>query len=338
MSLCTLLPALAYAQSARLPDYVTAWPSQVQVDKPDPVTGDRSFWELVIHDEAFARRFKGFEVANANRELTPGMQALVFRVYKDVIYKDRPPLYRCEYETYFDADLRLPVGNPPKFEPTKTIDRAYPSNVSPLFRRLEALDAGEQKTLANARPAELAPTNFGIYADGKLDGRFQTYNVRYFPAALPRLSIAVFGGGFNCSAIAPKPAEAHYWLSILGRRPYQQGWLATAPAGITYDSTLTRSFEPGRDPAADGYYRIPEIFFRRALDKVTLAKALNICIMNEDLYSSGRALGTELREETFRACNEMRNSGVIYNVLGRCRTTPRESKSCIQPGWHELAF
>ena len=86
------------AQAWAAPDYVTAWPKQVPVEKPDPVLGDNPFWEFWVYSEAFSRRFRGFPVEKANTEFSPGMQAMVFRIYMDYLWAKLWPEYPKQYK------------------------------------------------------------------------------------------------------------------------------------------------------------------------------------------------------------------------------------------------
>lgn len=93
-------------QAWAAPDYVTAWPKQVQVEKPDPVLGDKPFWEHWVYSESFARRFKGFPADKADPELKGGgLEAMALRIFKKNFWQELnpnyPEQYACEIDVYF---------------------------------------------------------------------------------------------------------------------------------------------------------------------------------------------------------------------------------------------
>jgi len=69
------LPGLTSAA----PDYVTAWPRQVAVDKPDPVLGNKPFGEHWAYGETFARRFRDFPLEKVDPELKGGHKENIWR-------------------------------------------------------------------------------------------------------------------------------------------------------------------------------------------------------------------------------------------------------------------
>ncbi|MDH4321531.1 MAG: hypothetical protein OEV73_08555 [Desulfobulbaceae bacterium] len=78
------------------PEYVTAWPRKVAVAKPDPVLGDKPFQEIWAYNKEFAKRFKNLPPEGATEDFSPGAYAMVFRVYKKIIWKSfnyPPPIH-----------------------------------------------------------------------------------------------------------------------------------------------------------------------------------------------------------------------------------------------------
>ncbi|MFZ5614627.1 MAG: hypothetical protein ACOY4L_07335 [Pseudomonadota bacterium] len=82
------------------------------IEQPDPVLGDKPYWEHWVYGESFARRFVGttdgqrFSVEKADPELKGRLHALVLRIYKknlwDFLNSDYPEQYACEIDVYFE--------------------------------------------------------------------------------------------------------------------------------------------------------------------------------------------------------------------------------------------
>ncbi|MBU1404539.1 MAG: hypothetical protein KKA71_03765 [Proteobacteria bacterium] len=106
------VPATSRQDFPPTPGYVTAWPRKVEVAKPDPVLGDKPFQEIWAYNKAFAKRFKNLPPEGITEDFFPGAYALVFRVYKEIIFKGYPEQYRCEYDFYFDSSIRIPQLDP----------------------------------------------------------------------------------------------------------------------------------------------------------------------------------------------------------------------------------
>lgn len=167
---CGAMQALAEVREmprSNRPEYVTAWPKQVPVEKPDPVMGDKPFWETWAYSPEFAQRFKGFPIEAAEPELSPGMHAMVFRIFKEVIFTGYPEQYRCEYEVYFDSSTQIPLSESPR-----TPDPSYARNVPPGYTRLVPINEADRTSLRNAKPAPFVVRKWAdALVDGPLDGR-----------------------------------------------------------------------------------------------------------------------------------------------------------------------
>ncbi len=234
------LSALAWAA----PDYVTNWPKQVPVEKPDPVLGDKAFVEIWAYSKEFAKRFKGFPAEKADSDFSAGAQAIVFRAYKEVIFRGYPEQYRCEYDFYFDSAIKVSFSD----KPTWIHKYKYPSRVSESYKRLNPVDDSGHETLRNAKPAPFDTQQRAVLlADGQLDGRFATLGIGYYPNVVPSLSMARLTTIFNCEALAPKRDGTHYWLSLFGSRPYKEGPLSKAYGG-SYQPSIKGNFTPGPQP------------------------------------------------------------------------------------------
>ena len=97
-----------------IPEYVRAWPKQVTVDKPDPILGDKLVCEYWIYSERFAKRFQGFALENADKELKDSpIQAIALRIYKKNMWMGVDSSYPEEYVTdvdlYFDDSIKIPL-------------------------------------------------------------------------------------------------------------------------------------------------------------------------------------------------------------------------------------
>jgi len=294
------------------PEYVTAWPRKVEVAKPDPVLGDKPFQEVWAYNKEFAKRFKNLPPEGATEDFSPGAYALVFRVYKEIIFKGYPEQYRCEYDFYFDSSIRIPLSD----KPTWVDKYTYPQGVTESYTRLEPVNGSDSKALCIAKPSPLdIQQRLAIFADGPLDGRFVTFGAAYYPDLAPGLAMVRFPSMFNCVALAPKAEFTHYWLSLFGSHPYLEGPGGKARSG-SYMRGVQDSFNPGPTPVKEGYFRMPEAFFQAVLPKVTLAKALNICISKRHVSALPNKAPTEWWTSVFSACQDMEQNGTIYNLLG----------------------
>lgn len=314
LCLCVITQASAEVREAARPlpprpDYVTAWPKQVPVEKPDPVLGDKPFWEIWTYSTEFAKRFKGFPVEGADTDFSPGAQAFVFRVYKEAIFKDYPEQYRCEYDFYFDSSIRIPLSD----KPTWVYKYRYPTGVTESYVRLDPVNESDHQTLRAAKPAPFDVRQRSvILSDGPLDGRFATFGVAYYPDLAPGLAMARLPAFFNCEALAPKLDTIHFWLSLFGHRPYKEGSLSTAVHG-SHMRGMKGSFDPGSEPIKEGYFRVPEAFYRTVLPKVTLVKVLNDCVRYHHAYTLPNKGSPESWAKLFSACKEIEERGVIYS-------------------------
>ncbi|WP_373001269.1 hypothetical protein [Sulfurimonas sp.] len=124
-----------------IPAYVTAWPKQVPVEKPDPILGDELVWEHWIYSARFAKRFEGFALEQADSELKDSpIQAIVLRIYKKNIWlgvnDNYPEQYVTDVDLYFDDSIKIPLSNK-KWKHTKSDN--YPNGIEASFMELNRL-------------------------------------------------------------------------------------------------------------------------------------------------------------------------------------------------------
>jgi hypothetical protein len=296
------------------PEYVTAWPRKVGVATPDPVLGDKPFQEIWAYNKEFAKRFKNLPPEGATEDFSPGAYALVFRVYKMVLWKsfNYPPQYACEYDLYFDNSIQIPLS-----ERTLKVVPQYPAGFTESYRRLEPVGESDRLILANAKATPFEVQQWpAIFADGPLDGRFATFGVGYYPDLAPGMSMVRLSAMRNCEALAPKAKDTHFWFSLFGTHPYLTGPRGKSLSG-SYMHGIQGSFNPGPTPAKEGYFRMPESFYQAVLPKVTLAKALNDCIGLRHASTLPNKASMEEWAEVFAACKYMEQNGTIYNVRGK---------------------
>lgn len=308
------------AQAA--PEYVTAWPRQVPVEKPDPVLGDKPFWEFWVYSEPFARRFKGFLVEKAEKELSGGMQAMALRIYKknlwDGLNPNYPEQYACEWDVYFDNSLGIPLMQASR----RFIPQKYPPGVSASYGLLEPFDEKDRLDILKSKPVSANPLSPPlIFADRPLDGRYSAFQLReYHPNLVPGLAVAIMGAQMPCQVTAPKAETAVHWLSLFGERPYDQddrdSTLWRGMQGSWGGLVKTVAFDPGPSPESNGYFRVPEAFNKAALPKVTLVKMLNDCINYRHAYKNRKdKASAEHWIEIFRICKDAEEQGLIYDFF-----------------------
>lgn len=302
------------AQAWAAPEYVTVWPKQVPVEKPDPVLGDKPFWEFWVYSEAFAKRFKGFPVDKADPELRDGLKALALRIYKINLWAgvnpSYPELYACEIDAYFDSSTVLPLAESGK---PRHIFPVYPARVSGSFKRLDPVEERDTQAIRASKPApfnmEAQPL---IFAD-PLDGRFENFGVReYHPNLAPGLSYIGLLASFACEVTAPLKDGGSHWLSLQGENPYNKGKRRNGPAHGTYEPGIKDTFDPGPTPKSHGYFRVPEAFNKAALPKVTLVKVMNWCIQQRHRPSDWRVNGQTIGwQQLMYRCEEAEQRGRI---------------------------
>lgn len=311
-----LLVALSFpVQGWAAPDYVTGWPKQVPVEKPDPVLGDKPFWEHWVYGEAFARRFKGFPVEKADPDLKNGLQAIVLRIFKRNLWEglnsSYPQQYACEIDVYFDSSLRIPLSTK-KRDPSKRYSTVAP----PSYSRLEPYNEKDRLAMAQSQPATTYQERSPVVFSTPLDGRFATFGLReYRHNLVPFISVAVLVQGFaqgGCGVTAPLQSGGAHWLSLYGTRPWDmtEGGPPKALVG-SYERNISVSFEPGPNPESKGYLRVPGAFNKAALPKTALIKMMNGCINVRHSYARRHGGSGSSSEEWERRCQKAEQKGII---------------------------
>lgn len=300
-----------------IPEYVKAWPKQVAVEKPDPVLGDKPYWEFWVYSEAFAKRFKGFPLEGADPELKGGAHAMVVRIFKLDLWRgvnpNYPKQYVCHLDLYFDSSIKLPLSerawsrSPPD----------YPQGVSPSYRRLVPFDAQDEQAIRASEPSLKYPKALPmIFVDKPLDGRFSSLGMwEYHPNLVPglaNLSLSAHSATGACSMVAPKAEKGILWLSLFGDNPY--GIISRySHQKESYTRDIKLTFDPEPNPERAGYVRMPEALYKALLPKVTLAKMLNWCINQEFVppTRTGKEVSQEVREGISRRCRDAEERGKI---------------------------
>lgn len=325
-----LLGWLVMGAAVAAPDYVTAWPRQVPIEQPDPVLGDKPYWEHWVYSESFARRFAGttdgqkFSVEKADPELKGKLHALVLRIYKtnfwDYLNKDYPEQYACEIEVYFDAGIEIPLKDTRRATPGK----ARRPEQKPGPHLLIALDEQERETIRQSRPAGYPPYWYPAIFALPTDGRYYSTGMNdYYPRLVPGMAFVrlIVGriGNDHCPVAAPLHTAGSEWLSLKGIHPYRPKERINQPDSNSfsrgdYDRKYEGlAFDPGPDPESQGLFRIPRAFHDIALQKAALVKMLNWCI-NQRFAGEQRNAKQRMPDvwrEIDRRCSNAEKNGII---------------------------
>ena len=282
------------------------------VEKPDPVLGDKPYWEFWVYSEAFAKRFKGFPLEGADPELKGEVHAIVTRIFKHnrwiSMNRNYPEQYTYEMDIYFDSSIKLPLSERPR----KLSDK-YPRSVTVSCRRLVPISPEDEKALYVSEESPMYPKiQPAIFSDQPLDGRFSSlFGWGYHPNLVPGLAtISLSTSAFLGSLVAPKAEKGIIWLSLFGDNPYD---IKGPPKQRSYTRDIKLTFDPGPNPERSGYVRMPEALYRALLPKVTLAKMLNWCIGEEFAHSTrrGEHVSQEVWDGISRRCRDATERGKI---------------------------
>lgn len=268
----------------QVPDYVTAWPKQVPVLRPDPVLGDKLFTEDWVYGEDFAQRFKGFPAEKSDPELKNSwLKAIVLRIFKknfwEGINSNYPKQYACEIDVYFNSGLAIPLSESSvPFKPRPE----YPDGVSASYARLEAYSEQDAKALQESRPVNKYLRRNPLIFSVPLDGRFSAFGVRaYHQNLMSGMSALTLMSNYDCTISAPVKIDGGIWLSILGERPWSNSSGITSRAAHGwYNKIISSDFYPGasRESESLGYFKNPAAIENKFLNKSALIKVLNWCI------------------------------------------------------------
>lgn len=297
-----------------IPEYVTAWPKQVAVEKPDPVLGDKLVWEHWIYGEEFAKRFEGFPLEKADKELLNSpIKAVVLRIYKTNMWigvnPNFPEQYATDIDLYFDSNIKIPLSGK---ERPHTKSDAYPKGVSQSFKQLKPLSKLDEEDLKATQVTYLLPQHPYKILVTPLDGRFTTPGTHYYPKFLNGMSFVSLKTGVIGGVVVPLQQNGALWLSLFGKTPYYDDSDPASKRALTqsYKETNT-TFEPGEHPENKGYVKLPHSFYEVALPKMALIKVLNVCIADKQHLNKA---SKEAQEDFLKHCKEMEEQGVIYNL------------------------
>ncbi|MEW5888861.1 MAG: hypothetical protein AB1768_07370 [Pseudomonadota bacterium] len=316
-----LLGWLVMGWAIAAPEYVTAWPKQVPIEQPDPVLGDKPYFEHWVYSEHFARRFTGttdgqrFLIDKADSELKGRkLYALVLRIYKTNRWRyldsTYPEQYICEIEVYFDPSIELPETS----ERMRGRDKALRPAQRPGPHLLIAVDKGDAQAIRESKRSEFysaqSPAIFTTPPDGRIAylGRHD-----YRPALAAGLAFVrlIAAGTFSisCPIAAPLRPEGQEWLSLKGIHPYMQ----SKDFGTYRPKFEGYPFDPGPDPESQGLFRIPRAFHDIALQKAALVKVLNWCIHQRDVDSkrNTRERMPDVWNDISRRCSDAEQHGAI---------------------------
>lgn len=303
-------------QASAAPAYVTGWPKQVQVEKPDPVLGDKLFWEHWVYSESFAKRFKGFPAAKTDPELKgSGLEAMALRIFKKNFWQELnpnyPEQYACEIDVYFDSTISLPFSESRK--PRKVFP-AYPHGITASYLQLEPYAEEDKVAIRASQPVRFSLKAQPLIFAAPLDGRFAQFGVReYRPSLITGMSVITLLSGFECAVTAPLQKGGEHWLSLLGERPWDktQGGPPKAVYG-QYDRSINLGFNPNANSESKSHLRVPGAFNNAALPKATLIKAMNWCIRHRHSQSDWRVNGQTISwQQMMQRCEEAERHGRI---------------------------
>lgn len=311
------LSIVVFVWGRDIPAYVTAWPKQVSVEKPDPVLGDKLVWEHWIYSEKFAKRFDGFIIEQADPELQDSpIQAIVLRIYKynfwKIVNKNYPLQYTCNIDIYFDDSIKIPIINRAK----RFADwMNYPKGIYASYKQIEPKSDDDKNMISLATPIDSIIKNPAIFSDRPLDGRFARLGVRdYIPTLVNGISVISIQAGVENSIIGPKSSTGIFWLSLFSKLPYS-GELSHASKG-SYKDMNNITFDSGNHPEEHGFIRLPEAFYNVALQKMTLIKDLNYCIVMKHAHENPVATSeksTQAYNELSKWCEDAAKNGIIFN-------------------------
>lgn len=298
-----------------VPEYVTAWPKQVLVEKPDPILGDKLVWEYWIYGEEFTKRFEGFVLEKADKELQNSpIKAIVLRLFKKNLWEginpNYPEQYTVDIDLYFDDAIKIPLSE--KFDTDSPL-RKYPKGIEASFKKLVAMKQDDKKSLK-----EIVETPYrlkqGIYIFvTPLDGRFEAMgSMHYYPTIVSGLSCITFRKGQTSGAVVPLQTNGALWLSLLGDRSFDvHEYPTSVKGGAGLYKKTDKTFESGEHPEEKGYVKLPRSFYEVALPKMALIKVLNVCISDKQYLNKA---SKEAQEDLLKHCKEIEETGVIYDL------------------------
>lgn len=301
-----------------IPAYVTAWPKQVQVEKPDPVLGDKLVWEHWIYSEKFAKRFDGFSIEQADPELQDSpIQAIVLRIYKKNhwigVNDNFPEQYATDIDLYFDDIIQIPLSQKTWIY-SKSDD--YPKNIQASFMELKPVNKNDIEMLQIVKPIDIFLKKPIVAFAVPLDGRFRAFGNAYYPHLLEGMSFLTLKSRILGGVAVPLQTGGSLWLSLFGERSYKNIIIDTSHALIGSYNDKNETFQPDPYPETQGFVRLPKTFTEIALPKMALIKDLNRCIAAQYSHENPVATSekaTQAYNEFSKWCEDTKRNGIIFN-------------------------
>lgn len=313
-----------------IPAYVTAWPKQVQVEKPDTVLGDKLIWEHWIYSERFAKRFEGFNLEKADSELQNSpIQAIVLRIYKENhwagVNDNFPEQYGTDIDLYFDDTIQIPLSDKQRIY--KKSDN-YPEGIAESYKSLKTVNLNDQKKLQTAELVDFFLKQPVLIFAAPLDGRFSTFGNKYYPHLLEGISLITLQSRILGGVAVPLANDGSLWLSLFGARSYKNQVIThfLMAAGGLYNET-TGNFIVDEHPKMHGFVRLPKTFTEVALPKITLIKDLNRCISARYSYKHPSVRNdkiTKAYNELNQWCEDAERNGQIFDTSSYLFQEPRK--------------
>lgn len=312
------LSIVVFVWGRDIPAYVTAWPKQVQVEKPDPVLGDKLVWEHWIYSEKFAKRFDGFSIEQADAELQDSpIQAIVLRIYKKNhwigVNDNFPEQYATDIDLYFDDTIQIPLSQKTWIY-SKSDD--YPKNIQASFMELKPVNKNDVEMLQIVKPIDIFLKKPIVAFAVPLDGRFRAFGNVYYPHLLDGMSFLTLKSRILGGVAVPLQTRGSLWLSLFGERSYKNIIIDTSHALIGSYNDKNETFQPDPYPETQGFVRLPKIFTEIALPKMVLIKDLNRCISGRYSYEHPSVRNekiTKAYNEFNQWCKDAEQNGQIFD-------------------------
>ena len=299
-----------------IPEYVTAWPKQVAVDKPDPVLGDKLVWEQWIYSERFAKRFKGFPQDQADQEFKDSpVQAIALRIYKKNLWMgvndSYPEQYATDIDLYFDNTIKIPLSDKQRIY--KKSDN-YPEGITESYKSLKPIDTNDKQALLTVKPVDFYLTPVIIFT-APLDGRFSSLGTTYYPNLVDGMSLLSLKSRILGGVAVPLANNGSLWLSLFGARSYNNQVITDSPIAAIGSYTETKGdFIVEEHSKMHGFIRLPKTFTGMALAKMALINDLNYCINQEHVHANSKhKTETQKSYDEFMGwCSDTKKQGKIF--------------------------
>jgi len=309
------------------------WPEQIALESPDPVMGSEDPYEIWAYTENFANRFSNLPIDQVNNEMPPGLEAVVFRIYKRQLDKgwfERDKRYWCAMDLYINSKIKLSESHPVvnlQLSPDK-------AKVGNSLRRLNPIldqDIKAKEKQDALTYGEVLNYKTVVFLDGELDGRSSTLGTEYRENALPGLNLLTLEPGMSCELIWPWRDGQRYVVSVAGNDPYQRQQILKK-AYENYDEdlspgTIARRFvikliRQGteyfwdEDKIKKGLFALPDDFVSRILIKALSVKTFNRCLVLKEKIRRGHTykMTESTKKNILQGCMDLRNRGYVYDA------------------------